>query len=66
MRSSTIVDISSGLLRRAWDWLRETEAGASSTRTCRAWSPRRPWAIPNSTRVPGLMAAPSGSASECT
>src|SRR5262245_63933831 len=33
-------------------------------RTWSAWSPRRPWAIPNSTRVPGLrVVVPSGNAS---
>ena len=37
------------------DWLRETDAGASRSRTWSAWSPRRPWAMPNSTRVPALM-----------
>ena len=59
--------ISSGFRRRAWDWLRETEAGASRTRTWSAWSPRRPWAMPNSTRVPALIVVtPSGSASERT
>ena len=57
--------ISSGFLRFAWDWLRATEAGASRMRTWRAWSPRRPWAMPNSTRVPALrVVTPWGSASE--
>ncbi len=56
--------ISSGRLRWAWRWLRVIDTGASRMRTWRAWSPRRPWAMPNSTRVPGLSTVvPSGSAS---
>ena len=55
-----------GLPRFACDWLRWTETGSSMIRTWSAWSPRRPWAIPNSTRVPGLtVVMPSGSASAC-
>ena len=47
--------------------VRLTDAGASRTRTWSAWSPRRPWAMPNSTRVPALrVVTPSGRASERT
>ena len=59
--------MSSGGLRRAWAWERETDPTGSSTRTCSAWSPRRPWAMPNSTRDPALrVVTPSGRASERT
>src|SRR5919206_3273508 len=58
-----MLTISAGFLRSALD----TEAGASSTRTCRACSPLRPWATPNSTRAPGFNeAVPSGRALERT
>ncbi len=53
-------------VRFACDWLRWTETGSSMIRTWSAWSPRRPWAIPNSTRVPALtVVMPSGRASAC-
>ena len=62
-----IATISSGFLRFPAEMLRLTEAGASSTFTWSAWSPRRPCAMPNSTRVPDLrVVTPSGRASERT
>src|SRR6516165_7388440 len=54
--------ISSGFLRLAF----ATVGGESSTRTCRACTPRRPSATPNSTRWPDLSTVPEGSAEECT
>src|SRR5580693_7418519 len=55
--------ISSGLFRMTL----ATVGGGSSSRTWRAWTPRRPSATPNSTRWPGLSAVvPAGSAVECT
>ena len=50
MRSSTMTAMSSGGLRAA----ATTDAGASTTRTDSACSPRLPSATPNSTRLPGL------------
>ena len=41
--------MSSGGFRRACACARDTDDRVEH-RTCNAWSPRRPWAIPNSTR----------------
>ncbi len=55
-----MLTMSAGFLRSAFD----TDWVGSSSRTCRAWSPRRPCTIPNSTRVPAFsVGTPAGSAS---
>ena len=45
---------SSGFFFDAAAWVAATDGSGSSTRTCSAWSPRRPATMPNSTRWPGL------------
>ena len=49
-----MLTMSAGFLRCDLDTDLATDATGSSSRTCRAWSPLRPWTSPNSTRVPGL------------
>src|SRR6476620_2773018 len=58
-----MLTISAGFL----SWAFDSDGGASRRRTWSAWSPLRPWATPNSTRVPGLsVATPSGRADDRT
>src|SRR6185312_4794627 len=62
MRSSISTAVSSAGLRLA----RTTDGAASTMRAESAWAPLRPWAMPNSMRVPARTSVvPSGSAEAC-
>src|SRR3954470_13739146 len=62
-----MLTMSAGFLRCAFETALATDTTGSSSRTCSAWSPLRPWTRPNSTRAPGLsVEVPAGSASART